>query len=171
MTLGTLAEQSVEVRLERTAGLELGVLACLLVTSHGTDLCPRSQCDSWSPSLGAVPSDITLSPQDCLCLWLSRPVSLSLFKKSSSLPIFNAEDFTVRLWPRQLLMLPQKTEDFPRSTELRGHEGPVSCCSFSTDGCRLATGGRDRVSLGGCTPGPSSPRTSSPLGAHSPWIS
>ena len=100
MTLGTLAEQSVEVRLERTAGLELGVLACLLMTSHGTDLCPRSQCDSRSPSLGAVPSDITLSPQDCLCLWLSRPVSLSLFKKSSSLPIFNAEDFTVRLWPR-----------------------------------------------------------------------
>lgn len=68
MTLGTLAEQSVEVRLERTAGLELGVLACLLMTSHGTDLCPRSQCDSRSPSLGAVPSDITLSPQDCLCL-------------------------------------------------------------------------------------------------------
>ena len=147
MTLGTLAEESVEVQLERTAGLGLGVLACLLVTSHGTDLCPRSQCDSRSPSLGAVPSDITLSPQDCLCLWLSRPVLLPVFKKSSSLPISNAEDFTVRLWPRQLLMLPQKTEDFPRSTELRGHQGPVSCCSFSTDGCRLATGGRDRVSL------------------------
>ncbi|KAM9715164.1 telomerase protein component 1 isoform 1-T1 [Dama dama] len=58
-----------------------------------------------------------------------------------------SEDFTVRLWLRQLLMLPQKTEDFPRSTELRGHEGPVSCCSFSTDGCRLATGGRDRSLL------------------------
>lgn len=52
----------------------------------------------------------------------------------------------MRLWPRQLLALPQKTEDFPCGTELRGHEGPVSCCSFSTDGCSLATGGRDRVS-------------------------
>ncbi|KAM9091234.1 telomerase protein component 1 isoform 2-T2 [Megaptera novaeangliae] len=58
-----------------------------------------------------------------------------------------SEDFTVRLWPRQLLALPQKTEDFPCGTELRGHEGPVSCCSFSTDGCSLATGGRDRSLL------------------------
>lgn len=58
-----------------------------------------------------------------------------------------SEDFTVRLWPRQLLMLPQKTEDFPHGTELRGHEGPVSCCSFSSEGCRLATGGRDRSLL------------------------
>uniref|UniRef100_A0A673TDN2 Telomerase associated protein 1 n=1 Tax=Suricata suricatta TaxID=37032 RepID=A0A673TDN2_SURSU len=55
-----------------------------------------------------------------------------------------SEDFTVRLWPKQLLTLPQKAEDFPFGTELRGHEGPVSCCSFSTDGGRLATGGRDR---------------------------
>ncbi|KAJ1079043.1 hypothetical protein K5549_013346 [Capra hircus] len=58
-----------------------------------------------------------------------------------------SEDFTVRLWPRQLLVLPQKTEDFPHGTELRGHEGPVSCCSFSSEGCRLATGGRDRSLL------------------------
>lgn len=55
-----------------------------------------------------------------------------------------SEDFTVRLWPKQLLTLPQKAEDFPCGTELRGHEGPVNCCSFSTDGGRLATGGRDR---------------------------
>ncbi|XP_047593275.1 telomerase protein component 1 [Lutra lutra] len=55
-----------------------------------------------------------------------------------------SEDFTVRLWPRQLLTLAQTVEDFPCDTELRKHEGPVSCCSFSTDGGRLATGGRDR---------------------------
>ncbi|XP_045306132.1 telomerase protein component 1 isoform X4 [Leopardus geoffroyi] len=55
-----------------------------------------------------------------------------------------SEDFTVRLWPKQLLTLPQKAEDFPCGTELRGHEGPVNCCSFNTDGGRLATGGRDR---------------------------
>ncbi|KAM6202580.1 telomerase protein component 1 [Rhynchocyon petersi] len=55
-----------------------------------------------------------------------------------------SEDFTVRLWPRELLTLPQKAEEFPCATELRGHEGPVNCCSFSTDGGSLATGGRDR---------------------------
>ncbi|XP_069340966.1 telomerase protein component 1 [Eulemur rufifrons] len=58
-----------------------------------------------------------------------------------------SEDFTVQLWPKQLLMLSHKAEDFPRGTELRGHEGPVSCCSFSPDGERLATGGRDRSLL------------------------
>ncbi|XP_036094988.1 telomerase protein component 1 isoform X1 [Rousettus aegyptiacus] len=58
-----------------------------------------------------------------------------------------SEDFTVRLWPRQLLTLPQKAEDFPCGTELWGHKGPVNCCSFSTDGGRLATGGRDRSLL------------------------
>uniref|UniRef100_A0A8C6DQZ2 Telomerase associated protein 1 n=1 Tax=Moschus moschiferus TaxID=68415 RepID=A0A8C6DQZ2_MOSMO len=82
-------------------------------------------------------------------LWLlsrhQKPV-LGLATSQELLAVAS-EDFTVRLWPRQLLMLPQKTEDFPRSTELRGHEGPVSCCSFSTDGCRLATGGRDRSLL------------------------
>ncbi|KAM7158808.1 telomerase protein component 1 isoform 1-T4 [Molossus nigricans] len=58
-----------------------------------------------------------------------------------------SEDFTVRLWPKPLLTLPQKAEDLPCGTELRGHMGPVNCCSFSTDGCRLATGGRDRSLL------------------------
>ncbi|XP_019487936.1 PREDICTED: telomerase protein component 1 [Hipposideros armiger] len=58
-----------------------------------------------------------------------------------------SEDFTVRLWPRQLLTLPQKAEDFPCGTELLGHQGPVNCCSFSTDGGSLATGGRDRSLL------------------------
>ena len=102
-----------------------------------------------------------------------QPVSLPLFKKSSSLPISNAEDFTVRLWPRQLLVLPQKTEDFPHGTELRGHEGPVSCCSFSSEGCRLATGGRDRVSLRRMHPWTPLPMDLQPLGGPQPlwsWI-
>ncbi|KAG3261475.1 telomerase associated protein 1, transcript variant X1 [Ictidomys tridecemlineatus] len=55
-----------------------------------------------------------------------------------------SEDFTVRLWSRQLLMQPLKAEDFLCDTELLGHQGPVNCCSFSSDGGRLATGGRDR---------------------------
>ncbi|XP_051678544.2 telomerase protein component 1 isoform X2 [Oryctolagus cuniculus] len=58
-----------------------------------------------------------------------------------------SEDFTVRLWQRQLLTLPHKSEDFPQGTELRGHEGPVTCCGFSADGGSLATGGRDQTLL------------------------
>uniref|UniRef100_A0A452TVM3 Telomerase associated protein 1 n=1 Tax=Ursus maritimus TaxID=29073 RepID=A0A452TVM3_URSMA len=63
---------------------------------------------------------------------------------SSELLASASEDFTVRLWPRQPLTLAQTAEDFPCGTELREHKGPVSCCCFSTDGGRLATGGRDR---------------------------
>ncbi|KAL6032473.1 hypothetical protein STEG23_021751, partial [Scotinomys teguina] len=55
-----------------------------------------------------------------------------------------SEDFTVRLWPRQLLTQPHGVENFPCGTELKGHEGPVCCCSFSPDGGVLATAGRDR---------------------------
>ena len=117
-------------------------------------------CDSQRPPLGAVPSDLALSPsQACV----------TSFRGSSSLSISHAEDFTVRLWPRQLLTLPQKTEDFPCGIELRGHEGPVSCCSFSTDGCSLATGGRDRVSYRRMQPQAPLPQILSPLGPTPLW--
>nr|XP_021494699.1 telomerase protein component 1 isoform X1 [Meriones unguiculatus] len=79
-------------------------------------------------------------------LWLSsrhqKPV-LGL-ATSQELLASASEDFTVRLWPRQLLTQPYKVEDFPGAAELRGHEGPVCCCSFSPDGGILATAGRDR---------------------------
>ncbi|XP_029397594.1 telomerase protein component 1 [Mus pahari] len=55
-----------------------------------------------------------------------------------------SEDFTVRLWPRQLLTQPHAVEELPCGAELRGHEGPVCFCSFSPDGGILATAGRDR---------------------------
>uniref|UniRef100_A0A8D1JHP7 Telomerase associated protein 1 n=1 Tax=Sus scrofa TaxID=9823 RepID=A0A8D1JHP7_PIG len=82
-----------------------------------------------------------------LWLWSSHWKAVLGLAASQELLAAASEDFTVRLWPRQLLTLPQKTEDFPCGIELRGHEGPVSCCSFSTDGCSLATGGRDRSLL------------------------
>lgn len=71
-------------------------------------------------------------------------------------PVSHAEALPVRLWPRQPLMLPLQEADFPRGAELREHQGPVSCCGFSADGGRLATGGRDRVSplLGSWAPHP-----------------
>lgn len=62
------------------------------------------------------------------------------------LPLPHAENCTVRLWPKQSLTRRLKAGDVPCATELPGHEGPVSCCSFSVDGGSLATGGRDRVS-------------------------
>ncbi|XP_057579321.1 telomerase protein component 1 isoform X2 [Hippopotamus amphibius kiboko] len=92
-----------------------------------------------SPSLSPALS-VALSPDGDQVAVGYRADGIRIYRISS-------EDFTVRLWPRQLLTLPQKTEDFPCGTELRGHEGPVSCCSFSTDGCSLATGGRDRSLL------------------------
>ncbi|XP_054421609.1 telomerase protein component 1 [Pteronotus mesoamericanus] len=91
----------------------------------------------------------TLGQSSLQSLWL-----LSRYQKpvlglatSQELLACASEDFTVRLWPRQLLTLPQKAEDLPCVTELRGHKGPVNCCSFSTDGGSLATGGRDRSLL------------------------
>eukprot|EP00071_Canis_lupus_P050235 XP_022283792.1 telomerase protein component 1 isoform X2 [Canis lupus familiaris] len=63
---------------------------------------------------------------------------------SGELLASTSEALPVRLWPRQPLMLPLQEADFPRGAELREHQGPVSCCGFSADGGRLATGGRDR---------------------------
>ncbi|KAL1781119.1 telomerase protein component 1 [Sigmodon hispidus] len=79
-------------------------------------------------------------------LWLlSRHQSPVLgLATSQELLASASEDFTVRLWPRQLLTQPHDIEDFPCGAELRGHEGPVCCCSFSLDGGILATAGRDR---------------------------
>ncbi|XP_037690358.1 telomerase protein component 1 isoform X2 [Choloepus didactylus] len=82
-----------------------------------------------------------------------------------------SEDFTVRLWPRQLLTLPRKAEELPCGTELRGHEGPVSCCSFSTDGGSLATGGRDRSLLCWDVRTPKAPiLIRSFLACHRDWV-
>ncbi|XP_036895648.1 telomerase protein component 1 [Sturnira hondurensis] len=82
-----------------------------------------------------------------------------------------SEDFTVRLWPRQLLTLPQNTEDFPCGTELQGHSGPVNCCSFSTDGGSLATGGRDRSLLCWDVRTPTTPvLTCSFPACHRDWV-
>ncbi|XP_036151924.1 telomerase protein component 1 isoform X1 [Myotis myotis] len=82
-------------------------------------------------------------------LWLMSRYQKPVLGLASSQELLASasEDFTVRLWPRQLLTLPQKAELFPCATELWGHTGPVNCCSFSTDGCRLATGGRDQSLL------------------------
>ena len=104
-----------------------------------------------------------------LWLWSSHWKAVLGLAASQELLAAASEDFTVRLWPRQLLTLPQKTEDFPCGIELRGHEGPVSCCSFSTDGCSLATGGRDRVSYRRMQPQAPLPQILSPLGPTPLW--
>uniref|UniRef100_A0A8C9PQQ8 Telomerase associated protein 1 n=1 Tax=Spermophilus dauricus TaxID=99837 RepID=A0A8C9PQQ8_SPEDA len=81
-----------------------------------------------------------------------------------------SEDFTVRLWPRQLLMQPLKAKDFPCDTELLGHQGPVNCCSFSSDGGRLATGGRDRNLLCWDVRMPQTPLLIRSSTCHRDWV-
>lgn len=100
---------------------------------------------------------VTGSEDGSLCGWVVKGHSLhslwlvSQHQKpvrglatSQELLASTSEDFTVRLWPRRLLTQPHEGEDFPCGAELRGHEGPVCCCSFSPDGGVLATAGRDR---------------------------
>ncbi|XP_057642086.1 telomerase protein component 1 [Chionomys nivalis] len=100
---------------------------------------------------------VTGSEDGSLCGWVVKGCSLhslwlvSQHQKpvrglatSQELLASASEDFTVRLWPRRLLTRPQEGGDFPCGAELRGHEGPVCCCSFSPDGGILATAGRDR---------------------------
>uniref|UniRef100_A0A8D2AMB6 Telomerase associated protein 1 n=1 Tax=Sciurus vulgaris TaxID=55149 RepID=A0A8D2AMB6_SCIVU len=79
-------------------------------------------------------------------LWLLSRSQKSVLGLATSQELLASasEDFTVRLWSRQLLTQLLKAEDFPSGTELLGHQGPVNCCSFSSDGGSLATGGRDR---------------------------
>ncbi|XP_031217755.1 telomerase protein component 1 [Mastomys coucha] len=79
-------------------------------------------------------------------LWLLSRYQKPVLGLATSQELMAAasEDFTVRLWPRQLLTQPHEVEELPCGTELRGHEGPVCCCSFSPDGGILATAGRDR---------------------------
>ena len=80
-------------------------------------------------------------------LWLLSRYQKPVLGLAASRELMAAasEDFTVRLWPRQLLTQPHvHAVELPCCAELRGHEGPVCCCSFSPDGGILATAGRDR---------------------------
>ncbi|XP_021037581.1 telomerase protein component 1 isoform X1 [Mus caroli] len=80
-------------------------------------------------------------------LWLLSRYQKPVLGLAASQELLAAasEDFTVRLWPRQLLIQPHvHAVELPCCAELRGHEGPVCCCSFSPDGGILATAGRDR---------------------------
>ncbi|XP_023559913.1 LOW QUALITY PROTEIN: telomerase protein component 1-like [Octodon degus] len=93
----------------------------------------------WVLQEGAVLQDLWLLPGNQKAV-LGLASSQDLLASAS-------EDFTVRLWPKQLLTQRHKAGHLPHGTELQEHRGPVSCCSFSADGGNLATGGRDQSLL------------------------
>ncbi|XP_036592246.1 telomerase protein component 1 isoform X2 [Trichosurus vulpecula] len=83
------------------------------------------------------------------CLWLLPAHQKAVLGLASSQELFASasEDFTVRLWSLPFLTQPEMAEELHPGTELRGHTGPVTCCSFSPDGGILATGSRDQSLL------------------------
>uniref|UniRef100_A0A4X2LLE4 Telomerase associated protein 1 n=1 Tax=Vombatus ursinus TaxID=29139 RepID=A0A4X2LLE4_VOMUR len=84
------------------------------------------------------------------CLWLLPAHQKAVLGLATSQKLFASasDDFTVRLWSLPSLTQPEMAGSSLRpGTELRGHTGPVTCCSFSPDGSILASGSRDQSLL------------------------